>query len=66
MKLYTDKNEVTTEHLLQLINNKRKIMLATAEKYGTDSGNTLKCSQELDALILNYQRLIKFERTNTT
>lgn len=59
MKLFTDMNEVTPEYLLQLISSKRKIMLKTAEKFGTSSEKTLECSQELDALIVKYQRLIK-------
>lgn len=66
MKLFTDKNEVTPGYLLQLISNKRKIMIKTVEKFSIDSEKTLKCSQELDVLIVKYQRLIKSERRNTT
>lgn len=57
MKIFTGNIETQTERLMQLINNKRNEMVKTAENFGTNSEKTLECSQELDTLIVQYQRL---------
>ncbi|WP_234031489.1 aspartyl-phosphate phosphatase Spo0E family protein [Lentibacillus cibarius] len=49
----------TPEMLFQVIKQKRKQMIETANIQGMESADTLKCSQELDVLILKYQRNIK-------
>lgn len=52
-------NEITKEYLLELINHKRETMIQTAAIFGMSSENTLLCSQELDQLIVKYQRMTK-------
>ena len=49
----------TKDDLLYMIKQKREQMLDIASIYGICSEATLKCSQELDALIVRYQRLTK-------
>ncbi|WP_171046307.1 aspartyl-phosphate phosphatase Spo0E family protein [Lentibacillus cibarius] len=44
------------EHLVQMINQHRNLMLETAKVYGMGSEKTLNISQELDELILAYQK----------
>lgn len=43
--------------LMSEIQNKREEMLLLANKFGHTDGVTIKCSQELDELIYQYQRL---------
>ncbi|TFJ91520.1 aspartyl-phosphate phosphatase Spo0E family protein [Lentibacillus salicampi] len=47
----------TQENLLKKIKQKREQMLEIAEIYGIGNEKTLKYSQELDILIVKYQRL---------
>ncbi|TRM10667.1 aspartyl-phosphate phosphatase Spo0E family protein [Lentibacillus cibarius] len=44
------------EQLVEMINQHRKWMLESANIYGMGSEKTLKISQELDELILVYQK----------
>lgn len=59
MFLINESQDVTYDvrFLLQSINEKRDEMLITANKYGLQSDKTIKCSQDLDQLILKYQKL---------
>jgi 7-cyano-7-deazaguanine synthase in queuosine biosynthesis len=43
--------------LLTKIEDKRKEMIRIGIKYGKSHKNTVECSQELDKLILEYQKL---------
>lgn len=52
-------NKITKEYLLEMINQKRETMIQTAAIFGMSSENTLLCSQELDELIVKYQRMTK-------
>ncbi|WP_100012300.1 aspartyl-phosphate phosphatase Spo0E family protein [Lentibacillus sediminis] len=45
------------DSLSQIIEEKRKEMLDTANIFGMSNARTLKHSQDLDELILEYQRL---------
>jgi len=49
----------TKENLLQLIKQKREEMMEISNIHGVASEVTLKCSQELDELIIRYQRLTR-------
>ncbi|WP_342515692.1 aspartyl-phosphate phosphatase Spo0E family protein [Sutcliffiella sp. FSL R7-0096] len=46
------------DHLLLLIKEKRDNMIAIANKTGYISEQTVKCSQDLDKLIYQYQEMI--------
>ncbi|MFB6465693.1 Spo0E family sporulation regulatory protein-aspartic acid phosphatase [Cytobacillus sp. Hz8] len=46
----------TSNEILKQIKIKREKMIISAEKSGFTSDDTLKYSQELDQLILEYQR----------
>ncbi|GAB3807493.1 Spo0E family sporulation regulatory protein-aspartic acid phosphatase [Virgibacillus kimchii] len=46
----------TKQNLTKLIEDKRIEMLSTAKTYGISNKRTLKCSQKLDELILEYQK----------
>ncbi|MFD1362811.1 Spo0E family sporulation regulatory protein-aspartic acid phosphatase [Lentibacillus salinarum] len=46
----------TLSHLSHIIEQKREQMLSVASKYGMENEKTLECSQELDKLILEYQK----------
>lgn len=54
--MHTTGNECKT-YLLAKIDKKRAKMLDTAERFGMGNFHTLKVSQELDELILKYQRM---------
>lgn len=45
------------DHLLLLIKEKRDTMIVVANKTGYISEQTIKCSQDLDKLIYQYQEL---------
>jgi len=47
---------IATTDLMMEINQKRQVMFDAAKKYGRRSVETLKESQELDQLILQYQK----------
>ncbi|WP_164670240.1 aspartyl-phosphate phosphatase Spo0E family protein [Virgibacillus doumboii] len=47
-------NKVNLTHLIE---QKREQMFKTAATHGMNHQLTLKCSQELDKLILEYQKL---------
>ncbi|WP_106496155.1 aspartyl-phosphate phosphatase Spo0E family protein [Lentibacillus sp. Marseille-P4043] len=64
--MITINRKETTGYLLKLINRKRKMMVKAAKKFGIDSKKTLKCSQELDELIIKYQRMVKSEGQGTS
>ncbi len=44
--------------LLELINNKREVMIETANREGYTSEQTVKCSQDLDLLLYEYQQIL--------
>ncbi|ART75942.1 hypothetical protein B4U37_07825 [Sutcliffiella horikoshii] len=46
------------DQLLLLIKEKRDTMMAVANKTGYISEQTVKCSQDLDKLIYQYQEII--------
>ncbi|KAF0822574.1 aspartyl-phosphate phosphatase Spo0E family protein [Cytobacillus firmus] len=48
--------------LLTEIQHKRVKMIETARKNGMASQDTIRCSQELDQLIFEYQCVIKREK----
>ncbi|MFD1735530.1 aspartyl-phosphate phosphatase Spo0E family protein [Bacillus salitolerans] len=48
--------------LLEEINRKREMMISTAFATGFTSEDTIKCSQELDELINQYQHQKVFEK----
>lgn len=45
------------QRLLNKINHKRSEMISTAVQTGYSSEATVMCSQELDALLIQYQKL---------
>ncbi|WP_078381292.1 aspartyl-phosphate phosphatase Spo0E family protein [Sutcliffiella halmapala] len=51
------------ENLLLLIKEKRASMIVLANKTGYISEQTIKCSQDLDKLIYEYQEIIYQKRT---
>ncbi|WP_085994135.1 aspartyl-phosphate phosphatase Spo0E family protein [Oceanobacillus senegalensis] len=53
------RKEETMGELMELINHKRNVMLKVAKQYGIGSKITLKYSQELDDLIIKYQRIVR-------
>ncbi|MFC4025196.1 Spo0E family sporulation regulatory protein-aspartic acid phosphatase [Oceanobacillus longus] len=59
-------NEETKEYLLEMINDKRETMLMTAARFGLDSEKTLECSQKLDELIVQHQRMTPSGKQSTT
>ncbi|WP_121616366.1 aspartyl-phosphate phosphatase Spo0E family protein [Virgibacillus halodenitrificans] len=56
---YSNKKETSSHYLLGLIHHERALLLKTIEKFGLNSEKTLEASQELDALIVDYQRMTK-------
>lgn len=52
--------------LLETINCKRGEMINTANKEGYTSERTIKCSQELDMLLIQYQHLLIKEENRKT
>jgi hypothetical protein len=48
--------------LLQEIDKKREVMIATALATGFTSEETVTCSQELDVLIMKYQEQSSYEK----
>ncbi|MBU7591833.1 aspartyl-phosphate phosphatase Spo0E family protein [Metabacillus halosaccharovorans] len=48
--------------LLELINNKREEMIETANREGYTSVLAVQCSQDLDKLLNEYQRLLLNEQ----
>jgi stage 0 sporulation regulatory protein len=59
----TMKNEKLMKELLANIDSKRKEMIKFARKVGFTSEKTVKCSQELD-MYLNQYQLIFLKRTS--
>ncbi|WP_226376878.1 aspartyl-phosphate phosphatase Spo0E family protein [Oceanobacillus halotolerans] len=54
----------TKEEIQSSIHQKRKELFQVANSYGVGSQETLQCSEELDVLIMMYQRLKKTELEN--
>ncbi|MFC4557952.1 aspartyl-phosphate phosphatase Spo0E family protein [Virgibacillus kekensis] len=50
-----DKNVLNLQEVIYM---KRKKLVKTADKHGIASKDTLKCSQELDKLIVEYQKYL--------
>ncbi|WP_026584763.1 aspartyl-phosphate phosphatase Spo0E family protein [Bacillus sp. J33] len=48
--------------LLAEIQQKKEMMIETAKRNGLASDETIRCSQELDKLIFEYQCIIKSEK----
>ncbi|MFC7063431.1 aspartyl-phosphate phosphatase Spo0E family protein [Halobacillus seohaensis] len=46
------------KYLSKLIDLKREEMLKIAKKFGMNNQKTLECSQELDKLIIKYQKML--------
>lgn len=57
------KNEIFKKELLAIIDSKRKEMIKFAQIVGYSSEKTVKCSQELDMYLNEYQ-LIFLKRTS--
>jgi len=51
--------------LLELINHKRKEMIETANREGYTSELAVKCSQDLDVLLNEYQQILLDEKKPT-
>ncbi|MGG3449910.1 aspartyl-phosphate phosphatase Spo0E family protein [Domibacillus aminovorans] len=47
--------QVTFCELLSLINSLRHLMITAGQQHGLNSLETLRCSEELDELILEFQ-----------
>jgi len=52
-------HEYMKKLLLELIHFKRKEMIEAADKEGYTSQLTIKCSQELDVLLNDYDQLLR-------
>lgn len=50
--------EENCNNILHQIHEKREKMIISAKKHGYTSADTIKCSQELDKLIYEYQLTI--------
>ncbi|WP_121616328.1 aspartyl-phosphate phosphatase Spo0E family protein [Virgibacillus halodenitrificans] len=61
MMIFTYKEETKTDYILDLIEHKRKLLLKATDRFGINSQNTLQASQELDELIIKYQRMMQSE-----
>ncbi|MCG1027013.1 aspartyl-phosphate phosphatase Spo0E family protein [Virgibacillus halodenitrificans] len=59
--IFTYKEETKTDYILDLIEHKRKLLLKATDRFGINSQNTLQASQELDELIIKYQRMMQSE-----
>ncbi|MGJ9458489.1 Spo0E family sporulation regulatory protein-aspartic acid phosphatase [Oceanobacillus sp. CF4.6] len=59
-------NKETKVNLIEKINQKKETLLKTAEVYGISSENTIECSQELDKLIVEYQKITESKREGLT
>ncbi|MBD1380373.1 aspartyl-phosphate phosphatase Spo0E family protein [Metabacillus arenae] len=46
------------EQLMTIINEKRKLMMESAETHGLTSSEVVRCSQDLDKLLNKYQQLL--------
>ncbi|AGX03608.1 MULTISPECIES: aspartyl-phosphate phosphatase Spo0E family protein [Bacillaceae] len=54
----------SNEYLMKEIQVKREAMIKIAEREGISSAATIRCSQELDKLILEFQQSMKKESRN--
>lgn len=52
------------DHLLVEIQNKREKMIESAILNGFTNDDTIRCSQELDKLIIEYQRSVQKDLYN--